>query len=136
MKHRTAALAAAAAVLGLATSCVAAAVGAGVGYVVGSEASEAGMRRAEIKRDVMEVWYITKEVMGILSTTPIQISEEIPRTVEGTVDGARVNVRVMAWDLGRTRVETRAREFGLPDEPVAERVLATIVERAAPVAVD
>lgn len=136
MKHRAFTLPLVVVALGAAAiggSCAAVAVGAGVGYVVGTEASEAGMRRAEVKRDVMEVWYIAKEVLGILSTTPIQISEEIPRTIEGTVDGARVNVRVMAWDLGRTRIEVRAREFGLPDEPVAERVLATLVERTAPV---
>ena len=128
------ALVAALAASALGVSCATVAVGAGVGYLVGTEASEAGMRRAEVQRDVMEVWYTTKEIMGILSTTPIQVSEEIPRTIEGTVDGARVNVRVMAWDLGRTRIETRAREFGLPDETVAERVLETIVQRVTGVA--
>lgn len=91
---------------------------------------EAGMRRGEVQRDVQAVWYSAKEVMGILSSTPVVVTEEIPRTIEGTVEGAKVDVRVMAWDLGRTRIEVRAREFGLPDEPVAERVLKTLLERA------
>jgi|GEM_PF-7117549 len=95
-----------------------------------SSGYEAGMRRGEVQRDVQAVWYSAKEVMGILSSTPVVVTEEIPRTIEGTVEGAKVNVRVMAWDLGRTRIEVRAREFGLPDEPVAERVLKTLLERA------
>jgi hypothetical protein len=97
--------------------------------MTGPQGFENGMRRAEVKRDVLDVWYRSKEVMGILSSTPITVSEEVPRTIEGTVEGAKVNVRIMAWDLGRTRIEVRAREFGLPDEPVADRVLATLVER-------
>ncbi|MEZ5977058.1 MAG: DUF3568 family protein [Planctomycetota bacterium] len=111
-------------------SCAALAVGAGVGYAVGQEATEAGMRRGEVRRDVMEVWYTAKEVMGILSSVPIQVNESIPRTILGKVEGAKVEVRVLAWDLGRTRIEVRAREFGFPDEEVAERVLATIVDRS------
>lgn len=110
------------ATVGLGTSCNS--------VMTSLSGAEADMRRGEVQRDVQDVWYTAKEVMGILSTTPIVVTEEIPRTIQGTVDGAAVTVRVMAWDLGRTRIEVRAREYGFPDEDEAERVLKTLLERA------
>lgn len=100
------------------------------GLMTGPHGMESGMRRGEVTRDVQAVWYTAKEVMGIMSATPVEVTEEIPRTIRGTVEGAQVEVRVMAWDLGRTRIEVRTRKFGLPHEQVAERVLATLLERS------
>jgi hypothetical protein len=108
--------------------CLAAAVGAGAGVLVAREMAGTDVYTSMVRLDVEEVWFVAKDVFGILSSVPLEV-EDFPRTLFGKVDSAQVTVEVLAYDLGRTTIKVRAKKLGFSDGSTAERVLNTIQAR-------
>ncbi len=112
------------------SGCLAAAVGAGAGVLVAREMSGTDVYSSLVRLDVEEVWFVAKDVFGILSSVPLEV-EDFPRTLFGKVDGAQVTIEVLAYDLGRTTIKVRAKKLGFSDGSTAERVLNTLLARLA-----
>ncbi len=103
------------------TGCAAALEAAGYR---GSEGVE--VHSAQVRLDVEEVWFVAQDVFGIMSSEPLEMNA-FPRTLTGRVDGARVELEVLAWDLNRTTIKARATRYGFADSRVGERVLQTVL---------
>ena len=107
--------------LALSGGCAAALEAAGYR---GSEGVE--IHSSQVRLDVEEVWFVAQDVFGIMSSEPLTL-QEFPRTLTGRVDGARVELEVLAWDLNRTTIKARATRYGFADSRVGQRVLQTVL---------
>ena len=114
--------------LGLALSlagCVSPAFNDGV---YATDVTDVEVHSSQVRVDVEEVWHVAQDVFGIMSSEPLRVTE-FPRTLYGKVDGAKVTVEVLAFDLNRTTVKVRAKRLGFSDGRVAERVLQTLLAK-------
>jgi hypothetical protein len=114
--------------LPLAGSCVAVAVGAGVGLLISQELIDNESIRARVSVDVEDVWASAQELMQTISSAPPSIVQDT-RTATGVFEGADVAINVLAYDFKQTDVLIGARKFGVRDGLVSQKVLDLLLER-------
>ncbi len=123
-------VAASAAILTSASSCVAVAVGAGVGYLVSQELTQNETLVMRFEIDIDEVWATAQSLMTDISERPPEVTE-FPRKLRSRYLGADVTVDVLANDHMKTDVVVEAREYGARTGRVAKAVLEQLAERLA-----
>ncbi len=96
--------------------------------VYASESGSVDVHTSQVRVDVEEVWYVTQDVFGIMSSEPLRVTE-FPRTLYGKVDSAWVTVEVHAFDLNRTTIQVGAKRLGFSDGRIATRVLETLLAK-------
>lgn len=109
-------------------SCVAAAVGAGVGFLVSQELMDNETIQARVALDVDEVWASAQELMTTISIDAPTIVQDT-RTAAGVYEGADVSLVVRAYDYKQTDVLITARKYGARDGRTSQKVLDLLLER-------
>lgn len=113
------------------TSCLVAAVGAGVaaGYIINQQVLPGNVHQAEVAFDVDQAWPSVKETVGYFAEPGSQPGvQDFPRTVQARVDGAEVTVEVEAVDIDRTLIRVTAEKYIGKDRSTAERVMKGILD--------
>lgn len=111
------------------TSCILVA-GAGVGYVVSQNVLPNDVHVSEVADDVDTVWSSVTQSMEILVDPGSELLiNDIPRSIQCKVDGAKVKVEVEAFDIDRTTIRVQAEKYLAPDNEAANDVMNTILRR-------
>ncbi len=116
--------------LPVATGCVAAAFGAGLGFLLSQEVLPNDVHTAQVMIDVERVWDVSRETMEVMSLEPIEV-QEYPRKIMGKVEDADVTVEIFAYDLDRTTITVQAEKYMVSQGETARRVIDAIIERLA-----
>lgn len=112
------------------SSCVAVAVGAGLGFMVSQEFTNNQKLVYRYKLDVEDVWATAQSVMNDICEGPPEVIE-FPRTLKGTYMSADVTMTVIAHDHLQTDVTIEAREYGSRSGLTSKRVHELLEARLA-----
>ena len=113
----------------LAAGCFVAAA-AGAGYVVSTQVLPNNVHVAQVSLDVERVWPSVKETVGFFQSPGTELEiQEMPRSIQARVDGAKVQVEVEAYDIDRTVIRVVAEKYLAKDNATAAEVLQSILDR-------
>ena len=107
-------------------SCAAAIVGLGAGLIISQEVLDNQVYVTQLSADVDDVWAVTKRSMADMSTTVLEVDDDL-RMVRGSVDNGTVTTTVEAFDLNRTVLKVKAVKYGLANGELAKVVSDRIV---------
>jgi uncharacterized protein DUF3568 len=115
------------------SSCLAAAVGVGVGVVASQEMLDNNTYETRLNLDVKKVWPEVKTALSDASLGVIEVDENV-RMAKAKIDGASVTVTVEAFDENKTVMRTNARKYGgmLSDGEMARLIQERILRRLEP----
>ena len=84
----------------------------------------------ELADDVEIVWASVQETAEILNDVGSEVTtEEFPRRIEATIDGAAVVIEVEAHDIDRTLIRVTAQKYLGADSRSAENVMNRLLSR-------
>jgi len=104
--------------------------GAGVGYVVSQEVLPNSVHETQVADDVDHVWKSVRETTDILADLRAEtLTNDFPRRIETTIDGATVKIEVEAHDIDRTLIRVTAEKYLAADSATAEKVMNKLIQR-------
>jgi hypothetical protein len=106
------------------------AAAAGAGYVVSTQVLPNNVHVAQVALDVEKVWPSVKETVGFFQSPGTELEiQEMPRSIQARVDGAKVQVEVEAYDIDQTMIRVVAEKYLAKDNATAAEVLQSILDR-------